>query len=231
MTYTPTVQSPKSKTLSRKLLLLPIVILPLRLLAAAGDENWDDRFGPLGVDANVNAIAVNGTNVYVGGAFTQAGGSNILNLARWNGRSWSALGAGISNSPNPYVYALAASGTDLYAGGAFTVAGGVLVNHIGRWDGTNWWPLGTGVTGPGSMPAVNAIIMLGSDVYVAGSFTNAGGITASNIARWNGSSWSALGTGLAGQADSMAVYNGELYVTGNFTQADDTNANYIAKWD
>ncbi|HXT39023.1 MAG TPA: hypothetical protein VN887_03280, partial [Candidatus Angelobacter sp.] len=205
MTYAPTVQCPKTEIQSRKLLLLAMVVLPVRLLAVAGDENWDDRFGPLGVDGNVNAIAVNGTNVYVGGAFTQAGGSNILNLARWDGRSWSALGAGISNSPNPYVYALAASGTDLYAGGAFTVAGGVLVNHIGRWDGTDWRPLGTGVTGPGSMPLVHAIAVLGSDVYVAGNFTNAGGIMASNIARWNGSSWSALGAGLAGQAGSMAV--------------------------
>ena len=39
-------------------------------------------------------------------------------------------------------------------------------------------------------------------VYVGGQFTTAGGVAASRIARWDGSSWSALGTGM----DNQAVY-------------------------
>src|SRR5436190_3746869 len=77
----PQVPSPRTKVQGLKLLLIAMALLPASLLAAPGDENWDDRFGPLGVDGNVNAIAVNGTNVYVGGAFTRAGGSAILR--RW----------------------------------------------------------------------------------------------------------------------------------------------------
>jgi hypothetical protein len=78
---------------------------------------------------------------------TVAGGSNIFNVAHWNGRSWSSLGIGISNIANPYVYAVAVNGSDVYVGGAFTIAGGVQVNRIGRWDGTSWRPLGTGSYG------------------------------------------------------------------------------------
>jgi hypothetical protein len=82
------------------------------------------------------------------------------------------------------------------------------------------------------MPSVNAIQVMGSDVYVGGSFTNAGGILASNIARWDGSSWSALDAGiLDGSVDYMTVYNNELYVSGAFTKVGTTNANNIAKWD
>ena len=43
------------------------------LAIVPGDENWDDRFGPAGIiNGNVNAIAINGTDVYAGGNFTQA---------------------------------------------------------------------------------------------------------------------------------------------------------------
>jgi hypothetical protein len=38
----------------------------------------------------------------------------------------------------------------------------------------------------------------GDTVYVGGSFTNAGGHAAYSIARWDGSSWSGLGSGMGG---------------------------------
>jgi hypothetical protein len=38
-----------------------------------GDENWDDRFAMPGVDGSVQAIAISGSEVYVGGEFATAG--------------------------------------------------------------------------------------------------------------------------------------------------------------
>lgn len=47
-----------------------------------------------GFDGQVYAIAIHGTDVYVGGEFTQAGSVPALNVARWdgsNGRRWGAF--------------------------------------------------------------------------------------------------------------------------------------------
>jgi len=73
-------------------------------------------------NGNVLAIAISGSNVYVGGFFTDAGGNaNADYIARWNGSTWSALG---STPLNDYVGAIALSGSNVYVGGTFTDAGG-----------------------------------------------------------------------------------------------------------
>src|SRR5688572_3891866 len=103
--------------------------------------------GP-GLFAGVSAMttAANG-DLVVGGAFQTAGGLHAGNIARWNGTSWSALGAGIGSYG---VTALAAlPNGDIVAAGPFTSAGGVSVNGIARWDGSAWWPLGSGLGFPG----------------------------------------------------------------------------------
>lgn len=53
----------------------------------------------------------------------------------------------------------------------------------------------------------------GPALYVAGEFAEAGGVTVNNIAKWDGVSYSALGSGLtstSGSATLAAVY--DLYV-------------------
>ncbi|MBX2931940.1 MAG: hypothetical protein KF781_08355 [Chitinophagaceae bacterium] len=95
-----------------------------------------------GVNGAVRVIAISGTDVYVGGGFTQAGGdASIQYIAKWDGSSWSALGAGVNGT----VYAIAVSGTDVYVGGSFTQAGGHAANRIALWNGSSWSALGSGV--------------------------------------------------------------------------------------
>ena len=43
--------------------------------------------------------------------------------------------------------------------------------------------------------SVYALAVSGMDVYAGGDFTTAGGVSASRIAKWDGTSWSALGHG------------------------------------
>ena len=52
---------------------------------------------------------------------------------------------------------------------------------------------------------VSALAVSGSDLYAGGDFTTAGGSAANNIAQWNGSSWSALGSGMNGSVYALAV--------------------------
>jgi hypothetical protein len=62
----------------------------------------------------------------------------------------------------------------------------------------------------------------------------AGGDSASYIAKWNGSSWSPLGSGITGSGDrqvnTLTVYNNELIVGGIFGSAGGVSAGNIAKW-
>ncbi len=110
--------------------------------AAAGDTSWDDRFGLPGVqDGQVNAIAVAGSDVYVGGTFTFAGDAPHSYVAEWDGQAWQNLSGGVSGAPSgetPEVDALALNGTTLYVGGIFTTAHNgstaVTVHDVAAWN-------------------------------------------------------------------------------------------------
>jgi len=99
-----------------------------------------------------------GPNLYVGGAFTMAGGTNASSIAEWDGRNWIALGSGLNNP----VTVLVASGNTLYAGGDFYYTGnlGVALNYIAQWNGKGWSALGSGMNQPAFALAVS-----GSTLY------------------------------------------------------------------
>ncbi|MDW8019591.1 MAG: hypothetical protein RMI34_05890, partial [Chloroherpetonaceae bacterium] len=115
----------------------------------------------------------------------------------------------------------------------------VAANYIARWNGTKWNTLGAGNQN-GVNSRVNALAVYNNELYVGGSFTQAGSIQANRIARWNGTKWNALGTGDQNGVSSddatltavyaLAVYQGELYVGGFFGQAGSVPASFIARW-
>lgn len=94
----------------------------------------------------------------------------------------------------------------------------------------DWSPIGNSTAGIGTNGYVYAITEYNGNIIVAGGFTLAGNIPASNIALWNGTSWQALSAGLNDEVYSLAVYNNELYAGGSFTLAGSTPASKIAKW-
>ncbi|MFD2720828.1 hypothetical protein ACFST9_19055 [Hymenobacter monticola] len=187
-----------------------------------------------GLNGEVSALVV-GSNgdVYVGGSFTQAGGLPANYIARWNGSAWSSVGAGPSNGVNYFVRALAVAGNgDLYVGGNFSQAGGVTANNVARWNGATWSSLGTGGANGVDVGVMALAVVGNSEVYVGGYFTQAGGMAANYIAKWNGTTWSSLGTGLNSSVLGLAVAgNGNVYVGGSFTQAGGVPANRVARWD
>ena len=184
--------------------------------------NWNgsDWNAMGGTNDQVNALAVDGSgNLYAGGRFTTAGGTAANHIAKWNGSDWSALGTGTYGS----VGALALDGSgNLYAGGGL---------HLDKWNGSAWSALADGTDG-----LVLALALDGSgNVYAGGEFTavltNEGQTDANNIAKWNGSDWSALGSGTNGFVSALAVDgSGNLYAGGSFDTAGGRSASNVAKW-
>ncbi|MBI1304758.1 MAG: hypothetical protein GC172_13380 [Phycisphaera sp.] len=197
-------------------------------VAANNIARWDGsswhRLGS-GIDEIVYALAVlpNG-DLVAGGWFSTAGGVSANNIARWNGATWVPLGSGM----NYAVRALAVlPNGDIVAGGDFSSANGVVANRIARWDGSSWSTLGAGLSaGPDNAFVFDLAVLPNGDLVAGGFFTTAGGVSANGIARWNGSSWSPIGSGFDGSVRALAVLpNGELVAGGGVV-----SANNIARW-
>jgi hypothetical protein len=197
-----------------------------------------------GTDDTVEAIAISGSTIYVGGDFSSAGTCTSINgcnyIAKWEGGTWSALSTGM----DWIVKSIAVSGGDVYAGGLFGNAGTCTdgdCNSIAKWNGVTWSPLGMGIWHSSPIESeVDAIAVSGSDVYAAGLFTSAGTCTSGciDLAKWDGSTWSALGTGLIPYSDYSKVVtivfsNDTMYVGGGFASAGTctSGCDDIAKWD
>lgn len=70
----------------------------------------------------------------------------------------------------------------------------------------------------------------GTALYAGGLFFIGGDVLASNIAKWDGAQWHAMGTGTSGRVLALAVYNNELIAAGEFISAGGQPANNIARW-
>ncbi len=191
--------------------------------SAVGGDADDGAFG-------IYVLAVSGDDLFAGGYFSALGGVPAKNTARWNGSVWSALGSGMDGS----VGELAVSGGTLYVAGDFTTVGGVAANRIAKWDGSAWSALGSGLSSGVFGAEVAVLLADGSNLFAGGRFTSAGGVAVNQIAQWNGSSWSALGTGISGGfipvVRALAMIGGELHAGGSFSSAGGVSVSNIAKW-
>jgi hypothetical protein len=186
-----------------------------------------------------------GSRLVVGGLFQGAGDAPAKNVALWDGTQWSST-TGDETSLDSRVLSLVefddGSGPAIYAAGDFKYAGGAHARNVARWDGTSWSALGSGVEQLApftfTTPLVNALAVYddggGEALYAGGLFDTADGVSANNIARWDGTSWAGLGSGINGEVHALAVFDGgdgpELVAGGYFNMADGALARAVARW-
>lgn len=227
----------------------PVLSRADALAATPLDQGWSAMSGN-GLNDQVYALAVLGSDLYVGGDFTQTVDGSVKqlnNIAKFDGAHWSALP---HNGLNYSVCTLAVFGNDLYVGGSFTqTADGSVtnLNHIAKFDGTSWSPL----SNEGLSNVVYTMAVLtpsgggNAVLYVGGIFTATydGSTNLNYIARYDGTTWSALpggGMNLNGFVYALAVSTPSggggpiLYVGGEFYTTNDSsvpNLFNIAKFD
>ena len=178
----------------------------------------------------------NGLALFAGGAFSWIGVS-ALNMARWNGVSWANIGDFNGSVADLELFTSNPGGERLYAAGAFIAIEGVPMERIARWkSNAGWLPL----NGGGLDKPVGALVVFddgnGPALFAGGNFTTAGTTAVSKIARYDGTSWSDVGGGVAGgNIYALCVHDDgsgpALFAAGRFTSVGTTGAAYIAKWD
>lgn len=160
------------------------------------------------------AFAPNG-DLYIGGSFID---SDYPYLCKWNGTTFSPVGANTDIGALVRALAFDASG-NLYVGGNFTNAGGVAnANYIAKWTGSAWEALGTGTNDYTWNIVVNS-----GKVYATGAFTTAGGLSLPDrVAVWSNGAWQPLDINLPGTGYVHSVLpasDGSLYIGGAFSTA------------
>jgi hypothetical protein len=253
-----------------------LTVLPNGDLVAAGDftaigtvpalgvarwdgTNWSQLASGAGALGGGNldvlaAVSMPNGDLVVGGRFTTIGGILAQRIARWNGSTWSSIGAGLPGEvwclgvlPNGDLLAGGLGGVFLWSGGNWStllalstvtrltvlangdvwVAGGAGGSSLRWWNGTTWSTI------PFSGLLVNAITQLpNGDVVIGGWFNSVGGVPANHIARWDGATWSAFGGGTNGAVGSLALMpDGSLVAAGIFNLAGGIAVDRAARWD
>lgn len=168
-----------------------------------------------------------GPALYVGGTFASLGGVATSGIARFDGSTWSAVGAGLAGTVEVLEVHDDGVGPRLIAGGTFTSSGGVPLANVARWNGANWTALGSGIGGTVlALASVDDGEGDGRVLVAGGAFATAGGVPAANIARWNGTSWSEAFGGSQGPKPTVRALLGvdhdahggrALYIGGDFS--------------
>lgn len=200
-----------------------VVLAPL---ASAQCPQFTQRFNGEGIVGRTLALCSfddgAGPRLFAGGYTVAAGAASARGIAVWDGQSWAA--AGTLPVSTGIVECRALASHDSGTGARLFSAG---LGFAAVWDGADWTSIGTPSNGGISVGAVNALATFdfgsGPELIAAGGFQLIDGVSAPRIARWDGTTWRAIGAGLPGAAFSLAVHDdgtgSKLYAGGHFDGA------------
>lgn len=185
-------------------------------IECSGSAHYDDGqfIGHTGIVGHINEFAIFDNELYAVGGWYFPGG--FAGVAKWNGTTW-VMEGGLSTTHinivvvGNYLYVFDINGLirRKTAGGTFevfkdlTAEPDLYIHEAGSYQG---------------------------QLYIMGMFEEVEGIPVRNIARWNGTTWESLGTGMSSDAFKAVVFQNELYVSGIFYEVDGVLTTHIAKW-
>jgi len=129
----------------------------------------------------------------------------------------------------------------LYVSGAMSGSvAGVTSPGILTWDGTSFsamdcgfnWDCVSPLSGGGlANGGIGTMAFWNGELYAGGDIYSINGEPAYNVARWDGSAWHNLGSGLDGLVTRLHGFDDGLYATGYFNNAGGQLAHGLARWD
>lgn len=207
------------------------------------DTAFSPQSGANGTNNTVNALASDGVSLYIGGAFTSYRGGLANRVAKID----LATGAintvfsptSGSNGANNTVLAIQLDGAgNLYLGGSFTTYRGTAANRVSKVTvngvkDTVFSP-NSGANGAGGQ--VNALALIGSDLYIGGAFTAYRGAVANRVARVSTTgvldtvfSPASGANGVNNTVNAFSTDGTDLYIGGAFTTYRGAAANYVTR--
>lgn len=194
-----------------------------------------------GVNGTVQALAYNPHFAYpvvIGGDFSTANGSSIPWFAFFEMTAGFRTLVSQSGSPNPdgavLAFAVSPDGS-LYVGGSFTTPGTRVFQILPPAAGSSGVSVKSLAGGVSATVYALTVDKRGT-LIAGGEFLTADGLTVNSIARWEGSAWSPMSSGVWNSVSSGTVYalatgpDGEVYVGGDFLTAGTREARGIAVW-
>jgi len=188
-------------------------------------------------DYNIWSLRVLEGNLYATGSFSVIDGDSINNIARLNGNDWESVefpyipGGGYINDVIIYQ-------GDLYVGGNFDfLFPSDSLEDLLVYKNNSWQQVGQGLSG--SWTAITKMLEYNNELVIAGAILKSEGNVGNGVQKWNGSSWSELGTGIQDDSNSyndivqvfeMKTHNNNLYVHSRY-YAGNIPTYGIALWD
>ncbi len=204
-----------------------LLLLPLY----ANAQTWSDMFNNQGFNGQVLSLYADTPNnvLYAGGQFTTVDGTTVNGIAKWDGTRWNAMGDGFGGS-RPYVFWITKYKNDIYAAGSFSASGTDSMHGIAKWNGTKWEKIGGDLKFTTQNEYIAAMHEFNNELYVGGNFDTIGTNAIKNVAKWDGTKWSAVGTETDDVVLVINSHNNELYIGGYFVFAAPSGFQYrIAK--
>ncbi|MGH7245282.1 MAG: hypothetical protein ACREJD_17865 [Phycisphaerales bacterium] len=197
--------------------------------------NWQSAGAVLGSSNNVTTMAVYLGDLYIAGPLVQLSADAFAgNVLRYDGTTWKKVGSnglklnGSSAAMRVYQGKLIVASQNVLNASSFLPYGPIV-----SWDGTTASSVGSTSEIQGN---IRAMTEYHGDLIVGGSFTDAFGVGANGVVRWNGTNFAALGQGIVGTSTSgrrvncLDVYQDELIAGGDFTTAGGMSSPYFARW-
>ncbi len=194
--------------------------------------------------SEVRALTVfddgSGAALYAGGTFSLAGGLPAENVAKWDGKHWSAVGEGIGGQIKD-VNALAVfdngSGSRLFLGGRDASFGSGESYNLASWNGLAWMAHRYSDPTVSSSAEVTSLVVLrtesGDSLYAGGYFYSYGNPPESGLAKLDGESLAIVPNApvaLAALAEFDDGAGNALYAGGDFRFADGILSAFLARW-